>query len=141
MSTRRMRNESLLETLKRHEGFRRLPYRDSVGKLTIGYGRNLDDVGVSEDEAEAMLVNDMTEAMLWCAAKLAYWPRLSPLRKKVLGNMRFNLGARGLLGFKRMHAALERGDYQAAANEMADSRWYWQVGGRAVALIAAMRAG
>jgi len=88
-----------------------------------------------------MLVNDMTEALVWCAAKLSYWPRLSPLRKKVVANMRFNLGASGLLGFKRMHAALGRDDYEAAADEMVDSRWYRQVGGRAVELVAAMRAG
>jgi hypothetical protein len=29
--------------LIRHEGFRSKPYRDTVGKLTIGYGTNLQD--------------------------------------------------------------------------------------------------
>ena len=47
--------QDLIEDLKRDEGFRSHPYRDTVGKLTIGYGRNLDDVGISEREAEQLL--------------------------------------------------------------------------------------
>ena len=36
--------ERLKNDIKRHEGFRSKPYKDTVGKTTIGYGRNLDDV-------------------------------------------------------------------------------------------------
>ena len=43
--------ELLMSMLKRHEGFRAFPYLDTVGKLTIGYGRNLSDVGISIEEA------------------------------------------------------------------------------------------
>jgi len=38
------------------------PYRDSVGKLTIGVGRNLDDVGISAEEADVLLANDIAKA-------------------------------------------------------------------------------
>jgi lysozyme len=60
-ASRNVGADLLALTLQRHEGLRlRLrAYRDTVGKLTIGYGRNLDDRGISEDEAGFMLDNDI----------------------------------------------------------------------------------
>ena len=55
--------------------------------------------------------------------------------------MAFNLGVGGLFKFRRMITALERGDFDAAANEMVDSAWYWQVGRRAQRLTKMMRTG
>ena len=51
--------EKLKEQLIRHEGLRLKPYRCTANKLTIGVGRNLDDVGISEDEALILLENDI----------------------------------------------------------------------------------
>ena len=51
------------------------PYRDTVGVLTIAYGRNLDDTGISLDEADLMLDNDIA-AVLKDAATLPYWSEL-----------------------------------------------------------------
>jgi lysozyme len=51
-----------IDLLKKHEGLRLKPYRCSADKLTIGYGRNLDDVGISEEEAEMLLLNDLLTA-------------------------------------------------------------------------------
>ena len=124
----------------RHEGVRLHPYRDSVGKLTIGVGRNLDDVGISEEEAQLLLRNDLTQI----SAELAAQPWFSALdraRRLALIDMGFNLGLPRLLQFKRMIAALEAGDWQHAADEMLDSRWAAQVGARARELAQIVRSG
>lgn len=51
----------LKDMLIRHEGLKLKPYRDTVGKLTIGAGRNLNDLGISEREAMFLLDNDIME--------------------------------------------------------------------------------
>lgn len=118
----------ILESLKRHEGFRSHAYLDTVGKLTIGYGRNLDDRGVSRAEADQLLENDVTLAIQEC---LQVWPWLSKLddvRAAVIVELAVNMGVPILAGFKRMLAALEKGDYGTAAAELLDSKWRRDVG-------------
>ena len=52
-----MDKEKLIEQLRLHEGVEHMPYKDTVGKLTIGVGRNLDDRGLSDDEIDYILSN------------------------------------------------------------------------------------
>jgi len=129
--------------LERDEGLRLKPYRDTVGKLTIGVGRNLDDVGISVDEAYYLLKNDVQTTIDALHEKLpwTYNPGLSNPRFYVLVNMAFNLGVSGLLGFRRFFAAVEAGDWEEAAMEMLDSKWAAQVGNRAHRLAKQMRSG
>ncbi len=127
-----------LDLLKRHEGFRAKPYRCTAGKLTIGYGRNLDDVGISEKEAEALLANDVAKALEHLRLE-PYWLDLNEERQAVLLNMVVNLGWPRFSGFAKMRQALKAGDYDRAADEMQDSAWYRQVKGRAVELESLMR--
>ena len=68
--------ETLIEQLMRHEGFRTKPYRCSAGKLTIGYGRNLDDKGITKAEAFMMLKNDIEEAYLDLIGELPWFHSL-----------------------------------------------------------------
>ena len=70
-----------------------------------------------------------------------WFDRLDPVRQKVVLDMRFNLGPGGFRGFSKMIAALERDDYDTAADEMVDSAWYHQVGNRSKRLVAMMRTG
>jgi len=116
--------------LKKHEGLRLEPYLCSSGKRTIGYGRNLDDRGISVDEAEMMLANDIY-ACVGDLSTFDYWDKLSSNQKAALINMRFCLGATGYRSFKKMNAALTRGDYFEAAQQVLDSRFAAQVGRRA----------
>jgi lysozyme len=135
-----MNRQLLLEQLERHEGLRLKPYRDTVGKLTIGYGRNLDDRGISEDEAGFMLDNDIDQVVAELE-RLPLWLSLNPVRKVVLANMAFNMGVPTLLEFRRMLGALAEKDWDRAAVEMLDSKWARQVGSRAVELSELMRRG
>jgi lysozyme len=132
--------DALRRQLIRHEGFRRWPYRDTVGKLTIGVGRNLDDVGLSDGEIRVLLDTDI-------GYRLRVLPRIFPwfaaqddVRQRVLIDLSF-MGVATLLGFTRMLAAWAVGDYATAAAELLDSRYARQVGSRAVTLAAMLRTG
>lgn len=130
----------LLEQLQRHEALRLELYKDSVGKWTIGYGRNLEDRGISEEEAGFMLDNDIDSTV----AELERMPlflSLNPVRQVVLANMCFNLGLPKLLEFRKMFGALADGDWERAAAEMLDSKWAVQVGSRADELADLMKRG
>lgn len=123
--------DALKADLVRDEGLRLKPYRDTVGKLTIGVGRNLDDVGISDAEAGHLLGNDISGVLADLDRALPWWRGLSEARQRALANMCFNLGLTRLQGFKKMLAALEAGDWPAAAREALDSKWARQVGARA----------
>lgn len=130
--------ESLIEQLQRHEGLRLKPYRCTAGKLTIGYGRNLDDVGISLDEARAMLLADVAkvEAEL---GRLEWFDDLPLKAQDVLVNMGFNLGVSGLLKFTRTLQAMRDGRWNDAADNMLQSKWAGQVGARATELAGIIR--
>ena len=117
--------------LKKHEGFRSLVYLDTVNKRTIGYGRNLDDKGITEDEADYLLDNDIVECLKDLSSFLACWNSLSDYQQAALIDFRFNLGHTGFRKFKKAIAALEAGDYKEAAAQIMDSRYASQVGRRA----------
>ena len=130
----------LLPQLKEHEGLRLKPYRCTEGKLTIGIGRNLEDRGISESEAEYLLSNDVDE-VLQRLQEVPVFNQLDVTRQAVLANMAFQLGFAGLSKFRRMWAALEAGHYGVAAMEMMNSRWAVQTPNRAYQLSVMMREG
>lgn len=115
----------------RDEGLRLTVYADSLGHPTIGYGRALDKKGVSKLEAEMMLDNDIQDVWLDIASHLPWVADLDEPRQEVFANMAFNLGIRGLMGFRRMLAAAEQHDWVTAAAHGRDSKWAQQVGPRA----------
>ena len=53
----------LIESLKQHEGIALKPYKCTAGKITLGCGRNLDDNGISHEEAMFMLQNDIEKCI------------------------------------------------------------------------------
>ena len=123
--------DDLIADLKRDEGLRLKPYRCTAGKLTIGYGRNLEDVGVSEGESEHLLRNDLQRTFFELDAAMPWWRGLSPDRQRGLANVAVNLGLPRLQGFRKMLAALQRGDGKEAARQALYSLWARQVGDRA----------
>ena len=132
--------KSIQEQLILHEGLRLKPYRCPAGKLTIGVGRNIEDKGITKEEALFLLENDI-RGVTTALERHDWFTKLDAIRKKVVVDMAFNLGVGGFLQFKKLIAALERGDYQAATAEMIDSRWHRQVGQRALRLERMMRTG
>ena len=133
--------QSLIPALLRDEGLRLKPYRCTAGKLTIGVGRNLEDVGIREDEAMLMLENDIEAVIADCRQGFPWFASLDAVRQGVIVQMAFNLGIAGLSRFHNTLGAVARGDYDAAADGMLQSKWAQQVGRRAVRLAFAMRTG
>ena len=128
------------ELIKKHEGLRLKPYKCTAGKLTIGYGRNLEDNGISRYEADQMLFSDIQKCYTELV-KLPFWNQLNEARKAVLLDMCYNLGITRMKTFKKMLAALEVGAYNRAAKEMLDSKWAFQVKTRATELAEIMKTG
>lgn len=126
--------------IKSHEGFSSKPYICSAGKLTIGFGRNIQDNGISFNEAELMLDNDINTAEKELL-KYDWYFNSPPNIKDALINMCFNMGITRLLGFKKMITAIEKKDYTNAAIESLDSKWAKQVGNRAKDIAIMIRQG
>lgn len=129
-----MNRVQLIEELKRDEGVVLTLYKCSAGKNTIGVGRNVDDRGITEDESDYLLGNDIDLCVDELEDNFTWYKNLSDARQRVLVNMCFNLGLTRLLGFKKFLAALEAEDWDRAAEEMLDSKWAVQVGPRSTRL-------
>jgi lysozyme len=121
----------LEEQLINDEGFMSKPYKDTVGKVTIGYGRNLDDVGISRSEAYAMLQNDIIKVRSELLVKIPFFKNLTDGRQNALINMAFNMGTGGLLKFVNTLKLIEQKNYIQASIELLNSKWAKQVGFRA----------
>jgi lysozyme len=133
--------DALKEQLTRHEGMSLRAYVDTTGHITIGVGRNLTDVGITQEEANAMLEHDIARTIGAVTLRWPWWERLDPIRQRVLVNMAFNLGVDGLAGFQRFLEYVRTGFYLEAAAEMVPTKWSRQVGPRADELAAMMRTG
>jgi len=136
---------SYLEMVKKQllvdESLKTKLYRDTVGKLTIGVGRNIEDVGVSVDEALFMLDNDIAAAEKLAQRLLGTaFDDLNDVRKAVVINMSFNMGPKFGL-FKNTLGFIASKQYDQAATEMGKSLWAKQVGERSDRLIKMMRTG
>ncbi|KZW99477.1 hypothetical protein JL49_17135 [Pseudoalteromonas luteoviolacea] len=132
--------EKLKQQLIDHEGYEHTVYVCPGGYQSIGVGRNLEHRGLTDDEINYLLNNDIADFTAQ-VEKHIDTSKCNPARKAVLINMAFNLGIHGLLAFKKTIAAVERGDWDKAAIEMFDSRWAVQVGERADQLAEQMKTG
>ncbi len=131
--------KEMVKQLELHEGLRLKPYYDTVDKLTIGIGRNLEDTGISKAEASFMLQNDLIRIIAELDEQMPWWRELTENRRRILVDMAFNLGTFGLSQFRDMLAATKVGDFDGASKEMLDSKWAKQVGSRAERLAQAMK--
>lgn len=118
------REPTVRDLLRFHEGERLKAYRDKTGNITIGVGRNLVGKGISQSELDHLLDNDIFEATHFIRIHCRIYSELTPARQAALVDMYHNLGPGGFLSFKKFLIALNKGNFQIAANEMRDSRWY-----------------
>lgn len=130
----------LIEQLRRDEGVRNAPYVDTVGKVTIGVGRNLTDRGLSDPEIDFLLQNDVALVETQLQA-YSWYQGLDPIRQGAVKNMAFNLGIGGLLHFPTMIHCLSVQDWPGAAAAALDSTWANQVGARAQRLAQQIQSG
>jgi lysozyme len=117
------------------------PYRCTADKLTIGVGRNIEERGITEDEARYLLQTDIMIVEDELLEKKPEVAGLDSVRQRVLVDMGFNLGIPTLMKFQNMWAAIEDENWEEAADQMMDSKWARQVGRRAERLCQAMATG
>ena len=132
---------SLLSQLKTDEGFELKPYKDTQGKLTIGYGHNLTDNGISLNIAEQLLQDDINTVTKDLTFKFPWVDKLDEVRRNVLINMCFNMGINTLSTFTDFLTLVNQGKYEAASEDMLETLWAHQVGGRARRLSVQLRTG
>ncbi|MBU9629921.1 glycoside hydrolase family protein [Burkholderia multivorans] len=135
--------------LRRDEGVRYVPYRDTKGIPTVGVGHNLLasplppgwKYPLTDDQVNSLLNHDLQVAFAALDLHIPWWRKLDEVRQRVIANMDFNMGIATLMEFKNTLSAVQRGAYDIAAAGMKASRWYSQVGQRAVRLRMAMETG
>ena len=139
--------DRLLQSVKKHEGYRNKVYLDTLGKRTVGVGHLCvedfweDDKEYDEEFLMNILKDDLKNAIEGAERLLKDCPVLDDLAKEIIIEMVFQLGETGVSKFKNMLKALEEGpDYQTAAIEMLDSRWAKQTPNRAQNMSAEMAA-
>lgn len=136
--------QKLRDQLSLHEGRRKFVYDDASGKgideacfvrgkPTVGVGRNLADRGLSDDEIDYLLDNDINDAIAE-AQKFRWFEALNPVRQAAVTELVFNLGIPRLGGFKKFLNFMNEHRYTQAAEELLDSKWAQQVKGRAVTI-------
>lgn len=113
----------LADTLEIHEDRRYTPYRCTAGKLTIGIGRNIEEVGLSDDEINYLLQNDMRRVVRDLYHLFPKWEYMSANRQLALADMRFQLGPASFRGFKNMHSAIHREAWDEASEACLDSKY------------------
>ena len=133
----------LIEMLKRHEGVRSHVYLCSAGYETIGVGRNIAEsgLGLTEDEIDFLLINDITRVKQELTDTYFWFPALNDARQDAMVDICFNLGLTRLRGFVKALEAMSREQFDIAADEFMDSRWSQQVGNRAVEVTEMIRTG
>lgn len=136
-----MRFDDLIAYLKAEEGLRLKAYKDTVGVWSIGYGANLEAMGLTDVTASQMEITrfqaedylraEAAKALSGVEAAFPWWGQLDPVRQAIVVAMVYQLGLTGLRGFKRFIAAIQAKDYVKAAAEMMDSKWARQTPNRA----------
>ena len=136
-----MNRDRLIDQLRLHEGVEKTVYDDSEGIPTMGVGRNLRDRGLSDDEIDYLLSNDIDIVVRELDNVMPWWKDLDEVRQRVLCDLVFNLGMPRFSGFKKSISYMKQQMWDQAADELLDSKWARQVGRRAERLSEMMRTG
>jgi lysozyme len=123
------------------EGRKGKVYPDPRGVPTIGIGRNLRDVGLSDDEIDYLFKNDILRVTNDIAKNIPWVFGLDDVRQRVFFDLVFNMGITKLLTFQHTLALAKAGDFAGAADELHHSLWDSQVGNRAPKLEAMLKTG
>ena len=122
---------SLIESIKRHEGYVGIVYKDSLGIDTIGYGFAIKDLELDEDICEIILERKLKELETRVNLKFKWFMYMPQEIKDVVMEMCYQLGVGGVSKFKKTIAYLQNKQWEEASVEMLDSLWAKQTPNRA----------
>lgn len=114
----------LVNSIKENEGCELKVYKCPKGVNTIGYGRNLEHRGISQEEANYLLRNDIKKISIELYRKISFFKDLDEARQSVLIEMAYNMGTPNLLNFKNTLTYLSANQFEKASIEMLDSKWH-----------------
>ena len=142
-----MNMDRLLESVKKHEGYRNKVYLDTLGKRTVGVGHLcVEDFWEDDKEYDEKFLMTILEHDLQTAIKGAKelmeehdCADIDEQAEEILIEMVFQLGKNGVSKFKNMWKALAEKNYIGASYEMLDSRWSKQTLNRAKAMAKTMK--
>ena len=133
--------DALRSQLIDHEGERLTAYRCPAGFITVGVGRNLEGNGISQEESRYLLDHDINRCINDAVNQFPWFPDLDPVRQRAVIDLIFNMGIGRFLTFTTTIGCFARKNYEAAAFALERSKWYGQVGRRAVRVVAMVRTG
>ena len=144
-----MNTYKLREELERDEGIKYEVYNDHLGYPTFGIGHLITDndpecgaplgTKVSEDRVQEAFETDVETVLSDCERLYVQFEHLPEEVQLIIANMMFNMGYTRLSKFKGMKRGVDARDWETAADEMVDSKWYEQVTRRADRLVVRMR--
>ena len=136
---------ALMKQIKDHEGKRLEVYKDTVGKDTIGYGHLVQpgedfSGGITDQQADEMFDRDF-ESHLKGARQTPGYNLADQTRKGAMVDLAYNMGPSWHKKWPSFSAAATAGDWETAADELVNSKWYGQVGKRAPTIVNMIRTG
>ena len=121
----------LIESIKQHEGYVGIVYKDSLGIDTIGYGFAIKDLELDEDICEIILERKLHNLIDRLLLKFGWFKYMPPEIKDIVTEMCYQLGVTGFSKFKKTIAYLQDKKWEEASVEMLDSLWARQTPNRA----------
>ena len=122
---------SLIESIKEHEGYVGVVYKDSLGIDTIGYGFAIKDLELDTDVCDIILERKIKNLQDRVKNKFSWYKYMPPAIQDVVMEMCYQLGVTGVSKFKKTVAYLQNKEFKNASIEMLDSRWAKQTPNRA----------
>jgi lysozyme len=120
---------SAVTVLKKDEGVRAQPYRDSKGLWTVGVGRligaQITDLKLSDDEIVYMLHNDIKKHWLEAVEIFGndFLCELTPARQVAILSLLFTLGKSKFLKFHNTIKAIKSHNWESAAANILNAKW------------------
>ena len=114
---------SLIDDIKNHEGFSSVVYKCTAGYDTIGYGKRVKYLKVTQEQSEEWLKEDLENLKYVLADKYAWFLPSPQEVKDIVMNMAYQLGPTSFSKFKRTIKLFKNKDYEGASIDMLDSKW------------------
>ncbi len=127
-------NQSIRSFLIEWEGIKSIPYRCSSNRWTVGIGHNLDahrqsiQSRYTPEQIERFFRDDLDEAVAIARSGVDHFDELPEEVRLVVISLVWTVGRQGFTKFVNFRLALSKGNYQDAARQLKQSKWYYQVG-------------